>query len=71
MNGRKIIKKYDKGGWALYKTRNWGERDYKSDRQKGIRKALNQQIRQRLKRDTDLLCGRRDRRCHRTACGQR
>lgn len=55
MNGRKIIQKYDKGGWAVYRTRNWGERDDKSDRQKGIRKALNRQIRQKLKREANSI----------------
>lgn len=51
MQGKKIIQIHDSGGWAVYKTRNWGERGYKSDRQKGIRKALNRQIRHRLKRE--------------------
>jgi len=49
MQGRTIINRYDNGGWAVYKTRRWGERDFKSDRQKGIRKRLNRRIRRKMK----------------------
>jgi len=51
MQGRTIINRYDNGGWAVYKTRRWGERDFKSERQKGIRKRLNRQIRRKIKHE--------------------
>lgn len=49
--GRRIIINHDKSGWRTFLTRNWGERDYKSDRKKGQRKMLNQKIRTLLKRE--------------------
>ena len=50
--GRRHIINHDNGGWAVFRTRRWGERDYKSDRQKGIRKKLGKILRTRLKRET-------------------
>ena len=53
MQGKTLIKKSDRGGWATCRTRNWGERCYDSDRQKGIRHVIAKQLRTRLKREAD------------------
>ncbi len=53
--GRRHIINEDNGGWAIFRTRRWGERDYKSDRQKGIRKKLSKILRNRLKREADAM----------------
>lgn len=52
--GRRHIINKDNSGYAVFRTRNWGERNYKSDRQKGQRKMLNQAIRTRLKREATV-----------------
>ena len=49
--GRRHIINEDNGGWAVFRTRRWGERDYKSDRQKRMRKKLGKTLRTRLKRE--------------------
>lgn len=53
--GKRLIKNIDNGGWAVFRTRRWGERDYKSDRQKGIRKKLGKTLRTRLKREVKVM----------------
>lgn len=53
--GKRHIKNVDKGGWGVYRTRRWGERDYKSDRQKGIRKIIGKILRTRLKNETNSI----------------
>lgn len=53
MQGKKIVRIHDKGGLAVCMTRNWGERDHKSDRKKGIRKVLNRKIRRMMKREAN------------------
>lgn len=40
ITGKNLLIRVDNGGWAVYKTRGWSERNYKSDRQKGMRKIL-------------------------------
>lgn len=53
--GRRHIINEDNGGWAVFRTRRWGERDYKSDRQKGMRKRLGKILRTRLKREAKTI----------------
>lgn len=53
--GKRHIINADNGGYAVFRTRRWGERDYKSDRQKRQRKMLNQVLRTRLKRETNAI----------------
>ena len=53
--GRRHILNEDNGGWAVFRTRRWGERDYKSDRQKGMRKKLGKILRTRLKREANVV----------------
>lgn len=53
--GRRHIINEDNGGWAVFRTRRWGERDYKSDRQKRIRKKLGKTLRTRLKREVKVI----------------
>lgn len=53
--GKRLIINEDNGGWAVFRTRRWGERDYKSDRQKGIRKKLGKTLRTRLKREVKSM----------------
>ena len=52
MQGKKIVRIYDKGGWAVFRFRSSSDRYEKSDRQKGNRKILTRQIRRILKRET-------------------
>lgn len=56
--GRRHIINADNGGWAVFRTRRWGERDYKSDRQKGMRKKLGKILRTRLKREAEVIIKR-------------
>lgn len=53
--GRRHIINEDNGGSAVFKTRRWGERDYKSDRQKRMRKKLGKTLRTRLKREVKVM----------------
>lgn len=53
--GRRLIINEDNGGYAVFKTRNWGERDNKSDRKKGIRKKIGKILRARLKRSNNSV----------------
>lgn len=53
--GRRHIINEDNGGWAVFRTRRWGERDYKSDRQKRMRKKLGKTLRTRLKREVKVM----------------
>lgn len=53
--GRRHIINEDNGGWAVFRTRRWGERDYKSDRQKRMRMKLGKTLRTRLKREVKLM----------------
>lgn len=56
--GRRHIINEDNNGWAVFRTRRWGERDYKSDRQKGMRKKLGKTLRTRLKREVKVIIER-------------
>lgn len=51
MTGKKILKINDRGGYGVYGFRRNKYREDRSDRKKGIRKALNRIIRSRLKRE--------------------
>ena len=53
--GRRLLINNDKGGWAVFRTRRWGERDYHSDRQKRMRKKLGKTLRTRLKREMNNI----------------
>ena len=41
--------------YAINGTRRWGERDYRSDRQKRMRKKLGKTLRTRLKREVKVM----------------
>jgi hypothetical protein len=56
--GRRHIINEDNGGWAVFRVRRWGERDFKSDRQKGMRKKLGKTLRTRLKREAKTIVER-------------
>lgn len=49
--GKRLIKNADNGGWATYKVRRWGERDYQSDRMKLIRKVISKKCRRILEKE--------------------
>lgn len=53
--GRRHIINEDNGGWAVFRTRHCGERNYKSDRQKGMRKKFGKTLRTRLKREIKVM----------------
>lgn len=53
--GRRHIINEDRGGWAVFRTRRWRERNYQSDRQKGIRQKLGKILHTRLKREANAL----------------
>ena len=53
--GKKLIRIIDDSGFAVFRTRIWGTRDYQSDRKKRIRKIVSKRLRVHLKRDLNKI----------------
>ena len=53
--GKKLIRIIDDSGFAVFRTRIWGTRDYQSDRKKRIRKIVSKKLRVYLKRDLNKI----------------
>ncbi len=49
--GKKLISVIDNSGFAVFRTKTWGTRDYQSDRKKRIRKIVSKKLRTYLKRE--------------------
>ena len=48
--GKKLISIMDNSGFAVFRAKTWGTRDYQSDRKKRIRKIVSKKLRVYLKR---------------------
>ena len=42
--GKKLISIIDNAGFAVFRTKTWGTRDYQSDRKKRIRKIVSKKL---------------------------
>ena len=51
--GKKLISIIDNAGFAVFRTKTWGTRDYQSDRKKRIRKIISKKLRIYLKRELE------------------
>lgn len=49
--GKRLISIIDNAGFAVFRTKTWGTRDYQSDRKKRIRKIVSKKLRTYLKRE--------------------
>ena len=53
--GKKLISIIDNSGFAVFRTKTWGTRDYQSDRKKRIRKIISKKLRVCLKRELNKI----------------
>ena len=53
--GKKLISIIDNSGFAVFRTKTWGTRDYQSDRKKRIRKIVSKKLRIWLKRELNKI----------------
>ena len=53
--GKKLISIIDNSGFAIFRIKTWGTRDYQSDRKKRIRKIISKKLRVYLKRDLNKI----------------
>lgn len=53
--GKKLISVIDNSGFAVFRTKTWGTRDYQSDRKKRIRKIISKKLRTYLKRELNKI----------------
>lgn len=53
--GKKLISIIDNAGFAVFRTKTLGTRDYQSDRKKRIRKIVSKKLRVYLKRDLNKI----------------
>ena len=53
--GKKLISIIDNSGFAVFRTKTCGIRDYQSDRKKRIRKIVSKKLRVYLKRDLNKI----------------
>ena len=53
--GKKLISVIDNAGFAVFRTKTWGTRDYQSDRKKRIRKIISKKLRVCLKRELNKI----------------
>ena len=53
--GKKLIRIIDNSGFAVFRTRTCGTRDYQSDRKKRIRKIVSKRLRVYLKRNLNKI----------------
>ena len=53
--GKKLISIIDNSGFAVFRTKTWGTRDYQSDRKQRIRKIASKKLRGYLKRDLNKI----------------
>ena len=52
---KKLISIIDDSGFAVFRTKIWGTRDYQSDRKKRVRKIVSKKLRVHLKRDLNKI----------------